>query len=274
MTKLYKYSGAGPYSLSNLEKRELCFQHYTRFNDPFEFSGTLLKGIPDPTKEPERFRRVLAAWGFDETPSADIMESYDEWIASLHQHDFARIFADVRVCCFAASDDNLLMWSHYGDGLRGFCLEFDADSLLASVDNAMMLQVEYADRRPSVDAIVHAVAEDILDYGHMARQETGDDMYLEDVRRGERYIEETLRAAFATKPACWSYEEERRIILQGFEREGPALIAYPPEALSGVILGELMSEPDRLAVMQALGSSGVRIRTARRTPDAFGLSVE
>jgi hypothetical protein len=29
------------------------------------------------------------------------------------------------VACFSAAADNLLLWAHYADGHRGFCLEFD-----------------------------------------------------------------------------------------------------------------------------------------------------
>ena len=28
------------------------------------------------------------------------------------------------VCCFSEKKDDILMWSHYADGHKGFCLEF------------------------------------------------------------------------------------------------------------------------------------------------------
>ncbi|WP_166256381.1 DUF2971 domain-containing protein [Marinobacter salicampi] len=38
-------------------------------------------------------------------------------------------FGELRLCSFASSVSNLLMWSHYGDSHRGYCLEFDARTL-------------------------------------------------------------------------------------------------------------------------------------------------
>ena len=36
-----------------------------------------------------------------------------------------------KVCSFSAVNDSLLMWSHYGDNHRGFCIEYDLGTLSA-----------------------------------------------------------------------------------------------------------------------------------------------
>lgn len=38
-------------------------------------------------------------------------------------------FGELRLCSFASSVSNLLMWSHYGDSHRGYCLEFSTNTL-------------------------------------------------------------------------------------------------------------------------------------------------
>ena len=61
-------------------------------------------------------------------------------------------------CCFSKGDDkslcNSLMWSHYSDGLRGFCLSFDRRKLLDSFaslnkdSDPVLFPVEYSDAVP------------------------------------------------------------------------------------------------------------------------------
>jgi len=43
----------------------------------------------------------------------------------LHQSGI-ETFAELRMCSFTTSNENLLMWSHYGASHTGICVEFDA----------------------------------------------------------------------------------------------------------------------------------------------------
>lgn len=61
-----------------------------------------------PYKGPDEGFRTVARKGFRKSVEA---------IAAKMQHQ--------GIACFSAKVDDLLMWSHYADGHRGFCLEFE-----------------------------------------------------------------------------------------------------------------------------------------------------
>jgi hypothetical protein len=96
--------------------------------------------------------------------------------AFLEQHirDFR---AKHGLLCFCRNWDNLLLWSHYGDGHAGICLGFDIPD-----DSAYDLEVHY---QPNVIQIQTAAEID------------------------ENFINRLLR----TKHESWSYEQESRMFV-------------------------------------------------------------
>jgi hypothetical protein len=60
------------------------------------------------------------------------MENSDEYFGSLEnsQPHFKQMADRVRIACFGSEPDDLLMSSHYADGLRGFCIVFDEHLLM------------------------------------------------------------------------------------------------------------------------------------------------
>ncbi len=49
--KLYRFSGPTEYALQNLRNGVIFCQHYSAYNDPFEFWSNIYEGIPDPKIE-------------------------------------------------------------------------------------------------------------------------------------------------------------------------------------------------------------------------------
>lgn len=37
-----------------------------------------------------------------------------------------KAFSELRICCFTEGKENLLLWSHYANSHKGFCVEYDA----------------------------------------------------------------------------------------------------------------------------------------------------
>src|SRR3546814_12320835 len=67
---------------------------------------------------------------------------------------------------------SLLMWSHYGDGLRGFCIAFDEEAITRGDTTGYVLDVAYLDAPPHVDSFIYGVAWDQDWYSHVAIEET------------------------------------------------------------------------------------------------------
>jgi hypothetical protein len=119
------------------------------------------------------------------------------------------------VYCLSEKNDDILMWSHYSNGHKGLCIEFDA-----SQDETFFWEatkIVYQEEYPIVN---------IMEIGKP----------------------EEFRKALLTKSNHWEYEQEWRILR--FEREGgPGGHNFPPKLLTGIILGALIEEQDKNKIL-------------------------
>lgn len=110
---------------------------------------------------------------------------------------------DVSVSCFSERNDNMLMWSHYGDSHKGFCLEFDTDY----APFTKMFPIRYSEEVPEIDA----------------------DKILEN----ENNDLEVIKAYLLSKYIDWEYEKEWRIL----HKEKLPSYCYKTNALTGIYFG-------------------------------------
>src|SRR3546814_10781815 len=76
-----------------------------------------------------------------------IQESVDEYFDECQHYapPCVAMRQEMRISCFSSEADNLLMWSHYGDGLRGFCIAFDEEAITRGDTTGYVLDVAYLD---------------------------------------------------------------------------------------------------------------------------------
>lgn len=164
--KLFRYSGADYYNIRNFETGQLRLTNNGVLNDVYE--GIPLDGCHDITLEMTQMLSDLA---------------------------FLK--------CFSESQLNTLMWSHYADEHRGFCVEYDL-SLIDQTDDIWnhLFPVVYSSKRriatdvPKTAKELHELKRDMED-----NSEHCDEGFLHDIT-----------ALFLTKGKAWSYENEWRII--------------------------------------------------------------
>jgi len=296
--KLYKFSGPTEYALRNLENGVIFCQHYSAYNDPFEFWSNIHEGIPDPKVEPERFLAAASAWGFPANSVDELMadrsfsENMEEYFDECQHYapPFGAMRQGIRIACFGSEQDNLLMWSHYGDGLRGFCLVFD-ETLIANADpEGYLLDVAYLQAPPTVDSLVYGIAWDqdwfsqividetttAIEYQGRKELKAEIPMYEEAGAEAVRMMHDIWRHAFGTKPSEWSYERERRLLVQsGRKDELPILRKYPFEAIMQVVVGERMplDYRRRLEVVLSKTCGDVPVGTASRSSSSYCLEI-
>jgi hypothetical protein len=141
------------------------------------------------------------------------------------------------VTCFSETVDDLLMWGHYADGHRGFCLEFDtADPLLGSVK-----QVRYSDQFPKLD--VTAITSKKFDQ---------------------------IMHLLLTKASHWSYEREWR----AFHVKPACLFGYSRSSLTGLYFGAKMPEAQQQMIAKLLEKMPTRLYRMRLGASEFRLSSE
>lgn len=110
---------------------------------------------------------------------------------------------DLSVSCFSEENDNMLMWSHYADSHKGFCLEFDTNY----DPFTKMFPVTYSEDIPEVDA-------------NKIINNTDDNL-------------ETIKANLLHKYIDWGYEKEWRVL----HKEKTTSFCYKTNALTGVYFG-------------------------------------
>lgn len=297
--RLHKFSGPTEYALQNLENGVIFCQHHSAYNDPFEFWSNIYEGIPDPKVEPERFLAAAKAWGFHANSVEDLMtddifsENVEEYFDECQHYapPFVAMREGMRIACFGSEQDNLLMWSHYADGLRGFCIVFDEDLIANAEPKGYLLDVAYVDAPPVVDSMVYGIAWDQDWYSHTAIEETkvmieyqgmeerraDIPMYEESGAEAVRMMHDIWRHAFGTKPAEWSYERERRLLVQSDrDDELPIMRKYPADAITQIVVGERMPSDYRRRLEGVLSKNygSVPISTARRSPSTYRLEIE
>lgn len=152
--------------------------------------------------------------------------------------DFERNdYSERGITCFSEAPDNTLLWSHYGDGHRGICLEFDT----ASPWLAKLHKVVYTDDIPQVNIV---------------------DLLLGD--------ESQVLVGLLTKASCWSYEREWRAI----HRDAGMLYCYSFEALTAVYLGAKLSPAEKDLVAHTLHGAPTQLYEIRRGAASFRLHAE
>ena len=270
---IYKFTAPSEHALSNLRSGSLYCRHFEDYNDPFELWWNLENGLPPFDDDNERFKAAVAAWGFTGMKMNEIpldRDTWDEFFGSLTDYEPSFTFTDTRITCFCSEAQNLLMWSHYADGLRGFCLEFDENELFVEDEYKYLVPVNYTDKPPHIDSFVYAVTHDQFEYA----AEHGYEEYEGELRRKE--LNEIMRTAVASKLKEWSYEKETRLVIQTDGKDKTAIpYKYPSHSLKSIIIGEKMSPEFRSelkAVLESLDSP-VNTRVALRSKESYTLTI-
>ncbi|MFQ3226742.1 MAG: hypothetical protein ACI8RW_000120 [Porticoccaceae bacterium] len=288
---LLKFNSPNENSILNLKNGVIFCQHFSKYNDPFEFWNNIYEGIPDHEKEPERFTAALQAWGMEgcDPNDADLIAYFDECKA--YQPPFKEMRDSIRIACFASQKDNMLMWSHYADGLRGFCIAFDEQAILTKEPDSYIVDVEYLTIPPVVDSFVYGISYDQDWYNqvaigevqarlkHSKNTDTDDGWLPIYEKHGEIAVtkmREIWNKAFAVKPLEWKYENERRLLTHTtLCNDEPISIPYSQNAIKEIILGELMEPDFRKEISSVLKEKypDVMVKTARRARGQYSIII-
>lgn len=282
---IYKYFKINENSISNLVRNELYCQNYKSFNDPFECWFILKEGIPRPEKERERFESVCKAWGYQSDKMDSGSEDYFLYMEELetYQPDIQGYVDRAKISCFSKEVGNLLMWSHYANGLRGFCVEFD-EKLLLSEDkerNASIIPVSYIEQPPVVDKMLYSLANDQVWYNEMALEEEPNGNYVNEYKQGlkdaRRLLKNLYKKTIASKPIQWKYEKEVRLIIYS-ENDSSAgeFFHFPSTAIKSVIVGEKIDAKFKETISQIIDMKRLPIlkKMAKRNPTSYQIEFE
>ncbi len=215
---IFKYEPFALRAIQNLKASSVYFAPPAVFNDPYDCAITA--SIADASHdEVEQLRTEFSTSGAytQEVRDANSHLDLDEFETQIRRgaqvvidkarNDFLRKRG---VTCFSETNDNLLMWSHYGGQYKGFCLEFRTD-----FEPFSKLQgVSYVTEMPQFP--------------------------LSDFIRNENHTQ-LMKRMFLTKSSAWAYEKEWRV----FHAEAETLFPYKREALKAIYFGPDIAAQDR-----------------------------
>jgi len=240
VTKLYKYRAFNKYSLSMLINREMWVPKPELFNDPFDCS--LKPATPKTTEDGvhQLFQIIdelyesqkaeeMKAEILEEKKASPVNEVQDN---ALLEH--MKEAKDSGVFSLSEKNNNILMWSHYANDHKGFCIEFERKDVDENfLSHFMCRPVEYAIRYPDLNRVI-----DLLDVN------------------------------LFTKAKGWAYEAEWRLVTKLGNRVLPL-----PAPITGIIFGMKASEESIKTIKNSLLSQNINFYQAGRKAGKFAVEI-
>jgi hypothetical protein len=227
---------AAKYVRSTLLDNQLYFANPSSFNDPFDcypsfdFDATESEIISFFAKI---IRRNFPLASEKRVLHEAIAKLYDpktgpkspDYTKQVQEVHNHHVAEKIGVLCLSEIADDILMWSHYADLHRGICLQFNSN--FNFFENAH--QINYKLERPKINPF-------------------------------RDHIEQVMESVLLTKADHWAYEKEWRLIRYA---DGAGAYQFPPEALTGVVLGSRISESNEQKLLACLADRASPIKVMR-----------
>lgn len=234
-----------------VERSSLWFANPSTLNDPFDCMPALVEDATD--EDLERYLRIVAPRrlaGVSERDRATRLSHVRERLRSAEfiRDTFRQQLQGLGVLSLTESCEEPLLWAHYADGHRGYCVELDLNDQWEVLERETLLplRVRYASARPVVGTrtLLRALS-------------------------GEAKL--PLFEWLTAKDIRWQYEREWRLVGE----TGALCRPVPSHCVRAVILGACCS-PEAESTLRrwcAKRESPVKIRRALAAPDTFDLSI-
>lgn len=213
---VYKYRGAGEKAF----KRAIDGLKYNYFwasspqdlNDPCE-------AITDKRTFKKQYRAISRFLGFRENWHMEHLDENADEVLSLADK--------MGILSLSKTYLNELLWAHYADGHRGFCIEYNLEYLdLTDGGNGVFsLPVTYSSKPPKIS-------------------------FLDVIRKGQNGI---IHKNGFYKPLCWKYEEEHRVITNKIGEN-----YYDPRAVKSIYFGLLISDEHKSLIRESLKGRDIK----------------
>jgi hypothetical protein len=255
--KLYKYQSIDPndpkcHTLDNLRNCHLWFSKIQDLNDPFdcaisikfsstnnellEFFEVYLDSLRKQGKSDE-IPKTESQYLTDGKPNSELKNLLKR---RLWENDRQRLekYSQWGVACLTQQLDSILMWSHYANGHKGLCLEFDTN-YSPFHERKYLHQVNYSNSYPKLSV-------------------------MDIIQSPNEFIKPVT-----TKFKKWKYEEEWRII----KDKGGEPLEYDPKALTAIYFGCSMPDDHKKLIAAMPAKSAARLYYMKRSNKRFELEA-
>jgi hypothetical protein len=265
---LYKYANwNNDHHKRIITHNELYFASAKLFNDPFDSDIPLrydLRSVEENLTIIKQFvKRDHPRWNDEAINSeAAIILAQRNWEKEENKKaaEDLRIkfmFHQKRILSLSGVKDNILLWSHYANSHRGFCIAIDIEQ----IDEYF----EKYNNETNCPAILYKVK-----YSHQ----------LPILIPGPDFNDSSVVIdALTTKAENWAYECEWRYIMtlpEALMSKEHCIINLPDGIISEIILGCRMAEFDKDEIIKIIKAKERRPKlfAAKRSKDSFSLDIE
>ena len=246
ITHLYTYYNFNKYSLSVLINKEVWFSKPARLNDPFDIDIDFAHRIsPSDFLYMIRFLKSQNGITKEEYEKYEELErdnpdqkALEEMIIEMNT-EFREDRQNWGVFCMCESPKTILMWSHYADYHRGFCIQFvrSPENELGDIERTR--PVSYSREYPSPHPFVKNGMERLYD------------------------------ELFFTKAKGWAYEKEWRML----NDKGDIPLPLPGD-ISAIIFGLNMPKEHQKTIKNLMSDDqGIKYLKAIKVENKFELDI-
>lgn len=206
---IFKFENACKQSIINFKSQVLYMASPIAFNDPYDCAinmkiadlkysdiARIKKKYLERSDVPIKIKHEIESTN-DEKMKSILYKAVEKTIFE-KRDEFLNNYG---VCCFSEDNENLLMWAHYSESYKGFCLEFNTNKEPFN----KIRKVEYLESIPEFD-----IASYIID------------------GQGDQILK-----LFCTKAENWKYEKEWRLL----HKEANTKYSYCAESLKAIYFG-------------------------------------
>jgi hypothetical protein len=248
---LYKYRNFDTRSISMLANNQIYFASPSDFNDPFDCAA---HEHMFETYNPESLE-LLARLHPGVSPENITRKNTERLFETIQQHpEIKKISIEQKnayteflkkngILCLSACNDSILMWSHYANYHKGFCIGFKNN---IGVREDLIRQVNYTKSRNN----------DFVSLYISSQTSTN-----------EKANDNLLKAFIFTKYIDWQYEQEWRIIGE----KGIAI--YPHDCIEHVIFGLKMPPEERNTIRYILKNKNIQFFEAVKSKQHFSIEI-
>lgn len=166
---------------------------------------------------------------------------YEQWVTPLVQRLYSSgIYSLSKPQINETFPCNELLWAHYANSHKGFCIEYDLDKLSNNIscdfDITNVINVTYKSNRPKVF--------------------NNEDVFL------------TQQKVFGTKSMVWEYENEVRLI---FKKSGEKIV--PKDAITAIYFGLRIGLEDRNEIIKQMHGRNINFYQIERNGNSYQLKA-
>jgi hypothetical protein len=243
---LYKYKPFDEYGKSILRDKNVYFALPEELNDQHDCRPSI-KGTLDQMIGTEQNNNRKAALNLLKSFKANCSIPISLWQAA------QTITEKAGVLSLTKNPVDPLLWAHYADGHKGFCIGFNVDYFPVEFDDSSDGLLYHDDvsyeNTPPYKKMLLEEANKLQILLEKFDRNSDDFINTELPAFIESYQERMLSMTLGTKSKDWAYEREYRIV-----RRKHGALKFPPEAIKEIILGFHMSIQDEQVIRDLLSA--------------------